>query len=256
MKIALYFDLENVDSKLNLNKLLESVTLTSIKESAKNSEEQGEPVFAIKLACGNTESISKFRDQMKDLNFHIREAPQVSTMNTKNRADLILSVEAFESLYQKTPEIDLYVFITSDTDFTVIMDKLRKYGKQVWLVTRRADKDKKLFTSSSDKILVIENHFIGERKKNTFTAELEKCLIDLGFTENESEKVKEIIESYEKDLWFAGSGFGKKIRTIIKDFTYTGKRVNCQNKLFEELSRLKFIETKKEDKVDYFKVLA
>lgn len=252
MKIALYFDLENVDSKLNLNKLLESITLTS----GKNIEEQSEPVFAIKLACGNTDAISKFRDQMRDLNFHIREAPQVSNQNMKNRADLILSLEAFESLYQKTPEIDLYVFITSDTDFTVIMDKLRKYGKQVWLVTRKTDKDKKLFTSSSDKILVIENNFTGERKKNSSVSKLEKCLKDLDFTENESEKIKEIIESYDKEEWFLGGSFGKKIRGIIKDFTYRGKKVNCQNKLFDELRKHKFIDTKKEDKVDYFKVLS
>lgn len=256
MKISLYFDLENVDAKLNLSKLLESITLTCVKESSKNIEDQNEPVFAIKLACGNTEAISRFRDQMRDLNFHIREAPQVSNQNMKNRADLILSLEAFESLYQETPKIDLYVFITSDTDFTVIMDKLRKYGKQVWLVTRKTDKDKKLFTSSSDKILVIENHFMGEHKKSTSTEKLEKCLMNLGFTENESEKIKEIIESYEKDIWFQGGGFGKKIRSIIKDFTYTGKKINCQNKLFEELRKHKFIDTKKEDKADYFKVLA
>ena len=109
--IAIYFDLENVDKKLNLKKLLEAVTL--------DIEDDSTPVFAIKLACGNTTSIANFREQLKNLNFDIREAPQVSEGNSKNRADLILTVEAFESLYQKSPDIDLYIFITSDTDFTV-----------------------------------------------------------------------------------------------------------------------------------------
>lgn len=43
--IAIYFDLENVDKRLNLQKLLESITL-NIDDST--------PVFAIKLACGDT----------------------------------------------------------------------------------------------------------------------------------------------------------------------------------------------------------
>ena len=89
--IAIYFDLENVDKKLNLKKLLEAVTL--------DIEDDSTPVFAIKLACGNTKSIANFREQLKNLNFDIREAPQVSEGNSKNRADLILTVEAFESLY-------------------------------------------------------------------------------------------------------------------------------------------------------------
>lgn len=115
----------------------------------------------------------------------------------KNRADLILTVEAFESLYQKSPEIDLYVFITSDTDFTVIMDKLRKYGKNVWLVAKESDKDKELFTSSSDKILVMENSFDGN--KNSESTQLEKIFTDLQFSKNESQSMKEVIESYDKD---------------------------------------------------------
>lgn len=247
ISIALYFDLENVNDKLNLSKLLESITL--------NIEEDLSPIFAIKLACGDTNGISKFREQMKDLNFNIREAPHVSQKNLKNRADLILSVEAFESLYQKSPEIDLYVFITSDTDFTVIMDKLRKYGKQVWLVTRKADKDKKLFTSSTDEILVIEDNFIEEDKEEQ-VVQLEKEFVNLGFNKNESNKLKEVVESFEKDKWYNGALFGTKIKNIMKDFSYKGKKVNSQTKLFAHLTKTKYMETRKEDKTEQFRIIA
>ena len=67
-----------------------------------------------------------------------------------------------------------------DTDFTVIMDKLRKYGKEVWLVTRASDKDKQLFTSSSDKILVIDDYFSKPNKKEL--SEIENILTNLGFS--------------------------------------------------------------------------
>lgn len=95
--IAIYFDLENIDKKFNLKKLLETIIL--------NIEDNTTPVFAIKLACGNTNNISKFREQLKNLNFDIRETPHIA--KKKNRADLILTVEAFESLYQKSPDIEL-----------------------------------------------------------------------------------------------------------------------------------------------------
>ena len=190
---------------------------------------------------------------MKNLNFDIREAPHVSELNLKNRADLILTVEAFESLYQKSPDIDLYVFITADTDFTVIMDKLRKYGKNVWLVTKESDKDKELFTSSADKILVMENSFDGN--KSSEITQLEKLFTDLQFSVNESKSMKEIIESYDKDTWIRSNSFGTKIRNTIKTFAYKGKKVKSQTKLFEKLEEKKIIETKKEGTVDYFKVI-
>lgn len=242
--IAIYFDLENIDPRLNLRKLLESITL-DIEDST--------PVFAIKLACGDTDNIAKFREQLKNLNFEIRETPHVSEKNLKNRADLILTVEAFESLYQKSPEIDLYVFITSDTDFTVIMDKLRKYGKNVWLVAKESDKDKELFTSSSDKILVMENSFDGNI--NSESTQLEKIFTDLQFSKNESQSMKEVIESYEKDTWIRSNSFGTKMKNMLKTFSYKGKKVKSQTKLFEKLEDKKIIETKKEGSVDYFKVI-
>lgn len=243
--IAVYFDLENIDKKFSVKKLLETITLTI--------EDASTPVFAIKLACGDTNNISKFRDQLKNLNFEIREAPHVA--NKKNRADLILTVEAFESLYQKSPEIDLYVFITSDTDFTVIMDKLRKYGKKVWLVTKESDKDKELFTSSADKILVIENCFgESDEQKNEIT-QIEQILTSLSFSRKESSIIKEVVESFEKDKWFDGGAFGSKLRSLLKDFSYKGKKVNSQNKLFEEFKKKGIMETKKEGKVDSFKII-
>ena len=51
--IAIYFDLENIEPKLNLRKLLEAITL-NIEDST--------PIFAIKLACGKSEAIANFRE--------------------------------------------------------------------------------------------------------------------------------------------------------------------------------------------------
>ena len=74
--IAIYFDLENIEPKLNLRKLLEAITL-NIEDST--------PIFAIKLACGKSEAIANFREQLKQVNFELSEAPQCSELNIKKR---------------------------------------------------------------------------------------------------------------------------------------------------------------------------
>jgi hypothetical protein len=145
--IAVYIDLENVAGILDLDKMLQDIILEEDKEAPE------EYVFAVKFACGQTNSISKLREQLINHNFDIREAPHVS--GKKNRADLIISLDAFEKLYLDKPSIDRFVFVTRDSDFSVIMDILRKYGKEVWLITQAGDTQRLIFTSCTDNIMVL-----------------------------------------------------------------------------------------------------
>lgn len=145
--IAVYVDLENVAGILNLDKMLQDIILEEDKEAPE------EYVFAVKFACGNTNSIAKMREQLINHNFDIREAPHIS--GKKNRADLIISLDAFEKLYLDKPSVDRFVFVTRDSDFSVIMDLLRKYGKEVWLITQALDSHRPIFTSCTDNIIVL-----------------------------------------------------------------------------------------------------
>jgi len=145
--IAVYIDLENVAGILNLDRMLQDIILEEDKEAPE------EYVFAVKFACGNTNSIAKLREPLINHNFDIREAPHIS--GKKNRADLIISLDAFEKLYLDKPSIDRFVFVTRDSDFSVIMDILRKYGKEVWLITQTGDAGRPIFTSCTDNIIVL-----------------------------------------------------------------------------------------------------
>lgn len=247
--IAVYFDLENINHKLDLNKLMESIMLEL--NSGMEESQDISPFYAIKVACGDSNSISNFRTQLGDLNFTILEATHVA--NKKNRADLILSVEAFESLYTNNPNICLYVFITSDTDFTVVMDKLRKYGKYVMLVTRKSDKEKMVFVSSSDRILSIEDNLKESEEKKDDS--LHKLITSNGFTAEEARKMVNVLESFEKDKWIYSSSFGTALHSIVKDFSYKGRSLNSQGKFFEKLKEKGYIEIRKDSKLEYFKVL-
>ncbi len=243
--IAIYFDLENIDRKLNVSALLDNIAL--------QIEEEKQSVFAIKLACGHSESIGKFRNQLRDNNFEIREAPNVSKNNLKNRADLILSLEAFETLVHNKPDIDLYVFITSDTDFTVVMDKLRKYGRQVWLVTSENTLNNKLFSNSSDNIINLNDSFSESQeiiKKKT----REGYLVINGFSKEHQRGIMQVLDSFEKDAWNPYSMFGIKMRNLFKDFSYKGKEFYSQTRLFKFLSENNIIETERRGKLHYFRV--
>jgi hypothetical protein len=72
--IAVYIDLENVAGILDLDRMLQDIILEE------NTGESEDYVFAVKFACGNTNSISVLRSQLVDHNFDIREAPHVSVV--------------------------------------------------------------------------------------------------------------------------------------------------------------------------------
>ena len=112
---AIYIDLENIPTALDLKLLIDELTLRH------NESPDEENIFVIKMACGNSKSIKRLEKQLwsttspSETPFHHGDAH-------KNRADLIISLEALETIIINMPVIDRYVFITSDSDFTVIME--------------------------------------------------------------------------------------------------------------------------------------
>jgi hypothetical protein len=145
ISVAMYIDLENLPKNVNLDLLMDLAHDDGTQYS-----------YALKAAYGNTASLCKgYRQQLLDHNFLIVDTPHVA--QKKNRADLIISIDAFERALLNRPAIDRYVFVTSDSDFSVVMDKLRAYGKQVWLVCRKNDQARKILASCCDGMRSIED---------------------------------------------------------------------------------------------------
>jgi hypothetical protein len=249
--IAVYMDLENLPGDFSLSRLFDHVLL-SIEDPGVS------PLFAIKLACGRTESIAPFRSQLRDFSFDIRETPHLDSNIFKNRADLILSIEAIETLLNSSVDIDLYVFITSDTDFTVVMDKLRKYGKEVWSVLRRSMDGNQLFNASSDRMVIIED-FIpsAQPQEANIQNDVSKALqflADSDFTKTDINSIALVLDSLERDTWLDYALFGTKIKNSLKSFTYKGKSLNSQKKLFEKLQQKAVIEIRKTGNINEFRI--
>ncbi|TGA68222.1 NYN domain-containing protein [Aliivibrio fischeri] len=148
--IAVYIDMENV---CGIDFSLESI----MKSCMKSENDDFNFIFAIKAAYGNQSSMPKaFKKSVVEHNFNIIDTPHISAQ--KNRADLLMSLDAFETLYLDTPRIDRYCFMTSDSDFTVIGDRLRKFGREVWLACRTADKDRVILSKAFDNMLLLEDY--------------------------------------------------------------------------------------------------
>lgn len=215
--IAIYIDLENIPGSLNIYKLLQDIILQHETE-----QEAVEPVFAVKMACGNSSSISKLRDQLKEENFEIRETPHLS--RKKNRADLTITVAAFERLYLDNPTIDKFVFITNDSDFTVIMDVLRKYGKEVWLVAQEQESRKAIFNSCSDNILIVEDYLRSPKDdKSVRTSKRRETAAEPRASNSSPDNkamllLKQILQTLDLDRPYFNSQLGMKFRQIDKSF--------------------------------------
>lgn len=153
--IAVYIELENVaNTKLKLDALMKTLEL----ELNKQDDSTKKPVFAIKSAYGALDSIgADFKKQLMYHGFYMFNTPKIG--DKKNSSDLFISLDAFESLYLNNPNINRYIFLTSDLDFTVIGEKIRKYGKEVWLVCRQEDRARVILSNAFDKLLFIEQYY-------------------------------------------------------------------------------------------------
>jgi hypothetical protein len=160
MNIGVYFDLENVKN-FNLSDLMRAL----------EHEEDGETnMVAVKLAVGDTTAINQYKEQLNNENFTIVAAPHL--VAKKNRSDIMLSVQAYEDLNDHNPPIERFVFITSDSDFTFIMNKLKLRRKSVWLVCRGEDAERPYFKTCTDKCIPIEKKVKPKRSAEDLRAYL------------------------------------------------------------------------------------
>ncbi len=247
--IAVYIDLENVAGILNLDKMLQDIILEEDKEDPE------EYVFAVKFACGNTNSISKLREQLINHNFDIREAPHIS--GKKNRADLIISLNAFEKLYLEKPSIDRFVFVTRDSDFSVIMDLLRKYGKEVWLITQADDAQRPIFTSCTDNIMELPQLQKTASRKEKKTAKPKKDSLAAGEKrppleeEGESAKDKTAEELFKRVLVSLDPSEEHQLTVIANKMRQLDKSFKIKNTGYKKMTNL----AKEFEKKGWFKAI-
>jgi len=244
---AIYIDLENIPTALDLKLLIDELTLRH------NESPDEENIFVIKMACGNSKSIKRLEKQLVEYNFTIRDTPSI-TATHKNRADLIISLEALETIIINMPVIDRYVFITSDSDFTVIMEMLRKYGKEVFLVTKEMVADKPIFSNCVDEILIIENFMPKakvEETKDVGAAKVKKAAEkrDTKKIDGQVEELmRKVVDSFEFDSWQLVSFVGTKFHQMDKSRMIERSNYKSLSNLLARLEGEKLIKRRNNEK--------
>jgi uncharacterized LabA/DUF88 family protein len=239
---AIYIDLENnIPTDINIKRLMEEIILKN--QSTNNSD----TVFAVKMACGNKNSIEKLELKLSEYNFEIRNITKI-TSNYKNRADLIISLEAFETLIVNKPVIEKYIFISSDSDFTVIMEKLRKHGKQVWLVTSVEASQKPIFNNTCNEIFTFDK-FIDVKENSIDNGKK----MDSDEKENKNdlramEVFKRVLESLEHGKWYYNASIGDKFHQIDKSLDLKKTKFKNIGNLAEYFFDKKVLDKKLSDK--------
>lgn len=236
--LSIFIDVENI-AKFNLDELMRSLKLLD-DQTNYTPGDKSNIVFAIKHAYGSLRNISsEFRNQLRDHGFTLIDTPHVA--RKKNRADLFISLDALESLYVNNPTIHRYVFLTSDSDFTVVGEKLRKYGKTVWLVCRKEDKERAIMSNAFDKLLFFEEYPDSSHKlqnaqqTSTNIKENDKAALEL---------FKEVLKKIDLDkLPTNVSVINDRMKLLDPGFDIKQTNLKRFHKLVEYFEEEKIIET-------------
>jgi len=121
--LALFCDFENIalgvrDAKyerFNIRRVLERLLLKGN--------------IIIKKAYCDWSRYQEFKPGMHEASFELIEVPHVR-QSGKNSADIRMVVDALDCAYTK-PQVDTFVVISGDSDFSPLVSKLRENGKTV-----------------------------------------------------------------------------------------------------------------------------
>lgn len=252
--IAIYLDVENIQGMINFEDLLDDIRLQVINEF----EDVEKAVFGLKKAIGDSNNLKRFRNKLSELNFTIEDAPHIA--NKKNRADLMISVDALEKLHVGNPSFDLFVFLTSDSDYSIVMNTLRKYNRQVWLVGTEEDSQRTVFKSSSDKILIINDYKVAPtptRRRTTTTKATKTKAPTNGFDKlkpyltNKLDRralsgILKVMRSYQEENVYTTLDTNNRFRQIDANLNLSQTKFKKFKQLYKVLEEAKLIEFHKD----------
>lgn len=252
VNVAIYLDVENIQGMISLEDLLDDIRLKALSEF----DGVEKAVFGLKKAIGESNNLKRFRSQLSELNFTIEDAPHIT--GKKNRADLMISVDALEKLHVGNPAFDLFVFLTSDSDYSIVMNTLRKFNKQVWLVATPDDSQRTVFKSSTDKILIMDDYKIIQvakttKAKTTKTAQPKttpydklKPYLTNKFNRRAVMNMLKVMRSYQEEKIYTTLDTNNRFRQIDENLNLSQTKFKKFKAIYKVLVDAKVIEFQKD----------
>ena len=161
---------------------------------------------------------------------------QFSYTQGKNATDSAMIIDAMDILY--TNDVDGFCIVSSDSDFTRLVSRLRESGKMV--IGMGENKTPEPFRKACDKFTILENLLIeqelGQSKPEEVHDKLSKEKI-------EDAIIKMVIENQNSNKVTGLGEIGSRLVNLYPDFDVRSYGYNMLSKFLEEFSRIQLVKS-------------
>jgi len=223
--LAVFVDVQQINADTSLIKVFDHL------------DEKG--YISIRIAYAEWKTVNEnFKQELIRLDFELIEVPS-ATFAGKNGADMRLTIDVMKFL-QSRPDIDIYIIMAGDSDYSQVAKEIRKSGHQVIMIGNEGKVSKLIKTSPGIEFFSLESfirkpeHVENETLSNdssieinsSGTNDLEKIRIenDLGSLELTAEQWLDVLGVIE-DRCKPGACMFVDVLAIIKSLIY--KKVFC-----------------------------
>ncbi len=176
---------------------------------------------------------SSWKDEL--LTNSITPIQQFSYTQGKNATDSAMIIDAMDILYSN--DVDGFCIVSSDSDFTRLVSRLRESGKVV--IGMGENKTPEPFRKACDKFTILEN-LLGE--KNPGTTKNEEPHTKLKREQIEDAIVKMVIENQDSNKTTSLGEVGSRLVSLYPDFDVRSYGYNMLSKFLEEFTRIQLVK--------------
>lgn len=159
---------------------------------------------------------------------------QFSYTQGKNATDSAMIIDAMDILYSN--DVDGFCIVSSDSDFTRLVSRLRESGKVV--IGMGENKTPEPFRKACDKFTILEN-LLNEQTPGTTKDESHN---KLSKEQIEDAIIKMVIENQDNNKSTSLGEVGNRLVSLYPDFDVRSYGYNMLSKFLEEFSRIQLVK--------------
>lgn len=175
---------------------------------------------------------SSWKDEL--LKNSITPIQQFSYTQGKNSTDSAMIIDAMDILYAK--DVDGFCIVSSDSDFTRLVSRLRESGKMV--IGMGENKTPEPFRKACDKFTILEN-LLSEKGLEDGGEESHEVL---GREKVEDAVIKMIMENQDNNKQTGLGEVGSRLVSLYPDFDVRSYGYNMLSKFLEEFEKIELVK--------------
>lgn len=160
---------------------------------------------------------------------------QFSYTTGKNATDSAMIIDAMDILY--TNDVNGFCIVSSDSDFTRLVSRLRESGKMV--IGMGENKTPEPFRKACDKFTILENLM---QEQNPGTTDEGVAHEGLSREKIEDEIIKIVLENQDSNKVTGLGEVGSRLVSLYPDFDVRSYGYNMLSKFLEQFSRIQLVK--------------